>query len=147
MAQHDGARRSGVLVTTLALLSIACVALFAWAPQAFEQGYAALRDRAYGVARRLLGAADQPPLAIACAAPLTGPAAFLGNDICEGAETLVREVNAAGGVQGRPLLVRRYDDQDERDRATKVAEEISRSSDAVAVIGHGSSTASNAAAY
>src|SRR3712207_6584826 len=134
MARHDDGRRSGgsgALDTTLALLSIACAALFAWAPQTFEQGYVALRDRDYGVARRLLGAADRPPLVIACAAPLTGPAAFLGSDICEGAETLVHEVNAAGGVQGRPLLVRRYDDQDERDRATRVAEEISRSGDVV----------------
>lgn len=142
MARLGQDKRADAFLLALVLASAACVLLLAWNPQALGRGYTGLRD----AAARLLGHAGRPPLVIACAAPLSGPAAFLGASMCDGAETLLREANAAGGVRGHPLRLRRYDDQNDRDRAEKVAQEIGRSTDVVAVVGHGSSNASNAAA-
>ena len=135
-------KKSDVVLVGLAVASIACAVLFAWNPQAIGHGYAGLRD----AAGRLFSRAGPPPLVIACAAPLSGPSAYIGTSMCDGADTLLKEVNAAGGVRGHLLRLRRYDDRNDRGQAVQVAQEIGRSADVVAVVGHGSSDASNAAA-
>lgn len=51
------------------------------------------------------------PLTIGAAAPLTGPRALLGRNYRQGVELAVDEINASGGVLGRPLRVIFEDDQ------------------------------------
>ena len=55
--------------------------------------------------------ADAPPIRIGLIAPLTGPSADFGTSVQQGAELAVREVNAAGGVLGRPLELAIEDDR------------------------------------
>ncbi|HVH13145.1 MAG TPA: ABC transporter substrate-binding protein [Longimicrobium sp.] len=61
-----------------------------------------------------------------------------GNDIHygEGMDLAVEELNAAGGVLGRPLRLLRMDDQESVDRGRIIAQELGRNPDVVAVIGH-----------
>ncbi|MET0553733.1 MAG: ABC transporter substrate-binding protein [Vicinamibacteria bacterium] len=54
----------------------------------------------------------------------------------EGLQMAVDEANAAGGVNGRPLRIARYDDEETIDRSRVVAQEIAADPEVVAVIGH-----------
>ena len=51
------------------------------------------------------------PITIGAVLPLTGMAAFHGNNEKEGIELAVKEINAAGGIDGRPVRVIFEDDQ------------------------------------
>ncbi|HWO62555.1 MAG TPA: ABC transporter substrate-binding protein, partial [Umezawaea sp.] len=55
-------------------------------------------------------------------------------------------VNAAGGVDGHPVELLVYDDEDRADKATGIAEQIVREDRVMYVVGHGSSDTSLAAA-
>jgi branched-chain amino acid transport system substrate-binding protein len=54
----------------------------------------------------------------------------------KGMDLAVEELNAAGGVLGRPLKLLRMDDQESIDRGRIIAQELGRNPDVVAVIGH-----------
>lgn len=54
----------------------------------------------------------------------------------DGMQLALDEINAAGGVQGRPLALLRVDDHEDIDRGRLVAQELSRNPEVVAVIGH-----------
>lgn len=54
----------------------------------------------------------------------------------KGMDLAVEELNAAGGVLGRPLKLLRVDDQESVDRGRIIAQELGRNPDVVAVIGH-----------
>ena len=54
----------------------------------------------------------------------------------KGMDLAVEELNAAGGVLGRPLRLLRLDDQGSVDRGRIIAQELGRNPDVVAVIGH-----------
>lgn len=54
----------------------------------------------------------------------------------KGLDLAVEELNAAGGVLGRPVKLLRMDDQSSVDRGRIVAQELGRNPDVVAVIGH-----------
>jgi branched-chain amino acid transport system substrate-binding protein len=54
----------------------------------------------------------------------------------QGLELAVEQANAAGGVLGRPLELRRRDDQESVDQGRLVAQEFGKDPDVVAVIGH-----------
>lgn len=66
------------------------------------------------------------------------PWALRGNDILygKGMDLAVEELNAAGGVLGRPVKLLRLDDQASVDHGRIVAQELGRNPDVVAVIGH-----------
>jgi branched-chain amino acid transport system substrate-binding protein len=55
--------------------------------------------------------ADDTPIRIGLIAPLTGASADFGTSVQQGAELAVREINAAGGVLGRPLALVVKDDR------------------------------------
>lgn len=61
-----------------------------------------------------------------------------GGDILygNGMDLAVQELNANGGVLGRPLRLLRMDDQESVDRGRIIAQELGRNPDVVAVIGH-----------
>ena len=54
----------------------------------------------------------------------------------KGMDLAVEELNAAGGVLGRPVRLLRVDDQESVDRGRIIAQELGRNPDVVAVIGH-----------
>lgn len=62
------------------------------------------------------------------------------------AQLAVKQINAKGGVRGRPLELRIADDSGNEDTAVRVAEKLYADQSVVAVVGHLTSTASIAAA-
>src|SRR2546428_10400421 len=54
----------------------------------------------------------------------------------QAAELAAAEINAKGGVKGRPLRLRVADDSGREDTAVRVAEELYGDPDVVAVLGH-----------
>jgi branched-chain amino acid transport system substrate-binding protein len=83
---------------------------------------------------------------IGLAAPLTGPVALLGNQVKQGAEVAIDEINAKGGVLGRKLALKTADDGCEPARAMQVASRLTQAEKVVAVIGHVCGPASVASA-
>lgn len=83
-------------------------------------------------------------LKIAIAAPLSqvGQTTILGGEsMVKGAQLYLDQINENGGIQGKKLELEVYDDQNDPQIAAKVAHEIV-DSDALAVIGHYSSSTS-----
>src|SRR2546428_11663341 len=64
----------------------------------------------------------------------------------QAAELAGAEINAKGGVKGRPLRLRVVDDSGSEDAAVRVAEELYRDPDVLAVVGHLTSGTTLAAA-
>ena len=64
----------------------------------------------------------------------------------QAAELAAAEINAKGGVKGRPLRLRVVDDSGSEDAAVGVAEELYRDPDVLAVVGHLTSGTTLAAA-
>lgn len=60
---------------------------------------------------------SQAQTTVGAAAPLTGPRALLGRNFRQGAEIALAEVNAAGGVLGKPLQLVFEDDQGDNPNA------------------------------
>ncbi|HEX5727757.1 MAG TPA: penicillin-binding protein activator [Longimicrobiaceae bacterium] len=54
----------------------------------------------------------------------------------QGMELAQEEINAAGGVLGRPLRILRADDQEDVDQGRLIAQEFGKNPEVVAVIGH-----------
>jgi branched-chain amino acid transport system substrate-binding protein len=75
------------------------------------------------------------PIVIAVAGPMSDDLARFGTQMKEGAERAVTEINAHGGVLGRPLKLVVEDDRCQRDHATAVAEDAADDG-AVFVVGH-----------
>ncbi len=76
---------------------------------------------ALGVAANA-NAAD--PILLGFHAPLTGFAAGDGKSASLGAELAVEQINAAGGVMGRPLELVVYDDQAKAEQAVPIANKL-----------------------
>lgn len=51
------------------------------------------------------------PILLGQSAPLSGPSATLGRDFASGAQSLFRQVNASGGIYGRPIRLIQLDDR------------------------------------
>jgi branched-chain amino acid transport system substrate-binding protein len=78
---------------------------------------------------------------VAIAGPLTGEYALFGQQIKNGADQFISDVNASGGLLGHQLKLELADDACDPRRARSVAEKISHSRVAV-VIGHYCSSSS-----
>lgn len=90
----------------------------------------------------VLGCAEPEPIYLGLAGPFADP---VGAPMQRAARLAVEHVNAAGGINGRPLALIEMDDHGDPDSAIAVAT-VLRASQAVAVIGHLWSTTSIAAA-
>lgn len=89
-----------------------------------------------------LGCAEPEPIYLGLAGPFSDP---VGAPMQRAARLAVERVNAAGGINGRPLALIEMDDHGDPDSAIAVAT-VLRASPAVAVIGHLWSTTTLAAA-
>lgn len=85
------------------------------------------------------------PITVAFSGPVSGSSAEDGLSGVRAIELVFDEVNAAGGIGGRPLLLRVYDDANDAALARDNAPTIAGDSDIVAVIGHNYSACSIAA--
>lgn len=90
----------------------------------------------------LVGCTEAEPIYLGLAGPFTDP---VGAPMQRAARLAVAQVNAAGGINGRPLVLIEMDDHGDPDSAIAVATAL-RSSRAVVVIGHLWSTTTIAAA-
>ncbi|QFZ20808.1 ABC transporter substrate-binding protein [Saccharothrix syringae] len=118
-------KRSGKLVALGAVVLLALAAVGVWTAT----------SRAGG-----------EPVRVAVVAGLTGRDPAAAADVERGVRMRVDDLNAAGGVDGHPVELRVYDDADQPERATAIAEEIVRDGKALYVIGHGVTATSLAAA-
>jgi branched-chain amino acid transport system substrate-binding protein len=85
----------------------------------------------------------EDPIHIGLAGPLEQPR---GRSMEQAAQLAVSEVNARGGIRGRPLLLELRDDSASAEAAVRAARELYDTPDLVAVIGHLTSGATIAAA-
>jgi branched-chain amino acid transport system substrate-binding protein len=67
--------------------------------------------------------------------PLTGPAAFGGEAIRMGAETAIDEINAKGGVLGKKLVLKTYDDAGQPPKGVDNVRRIALADNCVAMLG------------
>jgi branched-chain amino acid transport system substrate-binding protein len=81
-----------------------------------------------------LALGQMPPIKIGFFAPLTGPAAPDGTSSRNGAQMAVDEINAAGGVLGRPLELVVYDDRLTPSEAVAIAHRLIERDRVVAVV-------------
>jgi branched-chain amino acid transport system substrate-binding protein len=86
------------------------------------------------------------PIVLGLSAPLTGPMASSGQRLQEGAQLHVDQINARGGVGGRPLTLISEDDRSSPLEAASVAQKLSNTKNLVAAFGPFTTTASLAAA-
>ncbi|MHC4780948.1 MAG: ABC transporter substrate-binding protein [Planctomycetota bacterium] len=82
---------------------------------------------------------------IAVAGPMTGSGAAFGEQIRNAANLKLKEINDAGGINGKKLKLVIEDDKGDTTEATNVARKIVSDPSVCMVIGHFNSTCSNAA--
>src|SRR6267142_3826794 len=88
------------------------------------------------------GGSSRGPIVVGLAGPFSQPR---GASMQRAAELAVKEINARGGVRGRPLELRIVDDSGRADIAIRVAQAFADDPAVVAVIGHLTSGTSLAA--
>jgi len=130
------------LSALLVFLLGACALAVAWATLQPSSAPGWLRAQLELIFPDLATAPEGAPIVIAVAAD--DPEAGRGQSIARGASLAIRDQNAAGGIAGRPLQLRFFDDGNAAEQAV-VAAGNAVESDAVAVIGHRTSRTSAAA--
>lgn len=121
-------RKIRTLIPRLALLFVACVVLAG--TQSTKRVYA-----------------DENVLWIALVGPMSGPDADVGREIVQSVQLALDEVNRNGGVDGRQVRLRTFDDQNDPALARQRAQEIADADEALVVIGHNTSDASAAGGF
>ncbi|MGI9590776.1 MAG: ABC transporter substrate-binding protein, partial [Myxococcota bacterium] len=91
------------------------------------------------------GGASGAPIRVAFAGPVSGASAEDGLSAVRALELVFHEVNAEGGIDGRPLELDVYDDANDPARARDLAAAIAEQPETIAVVGHNTSTCSLAA--
>jgi branched-chain amino acid transport system substrate-binding protein len=85
-------------------------------------------------------------LYIAVSGPMTGKSKVNGDAMVKGIQLYLDQINLKGGIFGYPVKLLIFDDQNQPELAKKAANEIAQNSQALAVIGHYTSSASIEAA-
>ncbi len=80
-------------------------------------------------------AAAAEPIKIGAVFSVTGPASFLGEPERNTAQMVVDEMNAAGGLLGRPVELVVYDDETDVNKAVLAVDKLLKKDGVVAVIG------------
>ncbi len=89
---------------------------------------------------------DEGPIKVGLITPLTGGIASLGADILNGAKMMQEEINAAGGVNGRPIEIIAEDGRCTGNDAASAAQKLVNIDNVVVIHGAGCSGESLAAA-
>jgi len=75
------------------------------------------------------------PLQIAVIGPFTGGSAPMGVSMLQGVKLAVAEINRAGGLLGRPIVLIERDDMAKNERGANIGEEVTASHPVVAAVG------------
>ena len=81
-------------------------------------------------------------LYLALVGPMSGESQANGNSMVEGAQLCLNQINQQGGINGRKIKLLIFDDGNNPDIAVEKAREIVDSTQALAVLGHYSSSTS-----
>src|SRR5438094_5677073 len=88
------------------------------------------------------GGSSRGPIVLGLAGPFSQPR---GVSMQHATELAVKEINARGGIRGRPLVLRVMDDSGRPEVAIRIAQQLADDPAVVAVVGHLTSSASLAA--
>src|SRR5436309_13488978 len=88
------------------------------------------------------GGSSRGPIVLGLAGPFSQPR---GVSMQHATELAVKEINARGGIRGRPLALRVLDDSGRPEVAIRIAQQLADDPAVVAVVGHLTSSASLAA--
>lgn len=88
---------------------------------------------------------EADPYTIALVAPVTGAVDYIGEEQVRAAELAVDEINDEGGIDGHPVELTVYVDENNADVARQRAEQVAADDDVLLVIGHYGNDASIAA--
>lgn len=92
------------------------------------------------------GSGDAEVIKIGLATPLTGASAQDGKSIQNGVNLAVKQINDAGGIDGKTVEVVAEDDKGDSSEAATVANKIAQDNDILAIVGHFNSSCTLAAA-
>lgn len=82
-----------------------------------------------------IGAAAKPPMRIGAVLSLTGPGSSLGIQEREGIQLRADQINAAGGIKGRKIVLQFVDDQSTPDQAVQLTRAMISGFKPTAIIG------------
>jgi branched-chain amino acid transport system substrate-binding protein len=88
-----------------------------------------------GAAAALAGERSARSIDIAVIGPYTGGSADMGISMRQGVELATDEINRAGGVLGRPIVLIERDDEAHNERATRIARAVTETDPVTAGIG------------
>lgn len=80
-------------------------------------------------------AASGEPIIIGGSFAVSGPAGLTGEPTKKGVELAISEINASGGIKGRPLKLISYDDEGNPEKAVQNVQRLIRGDKAVVVMG------------
>ena len=81
------------------------------------------------------------PIKVGVSGPFTGGSAPMGVSMRDGVKLAVSEINAKGGVMGRPIAVVERDDEAKNERGVQIAQELINKEKVVATLGFANTTA------
>src|SRR2546426_8411227 len=84
------------------------------------------------------GGSSRGPIVLGLAGPFSQPR---GESMQHATELAVKEINARGGIRGRPLALRIMDDSGRPEVAIRIAQQLADDPAVVAVVGHLTSSA------
>ncbi len=82
------------------------------------------------------GAVAADPIKIGVNGPFTGGSSSMGVSMRDGVRLATDEINKAGGVLGRPILLVERDDEAKNERGVQIAQELINKEKVVAVVGY-----------
>jgi branched-chain amino acid transport system substrate-binding protein len=82
-----------------------------------------------------LSAQAQQPIKIGVSGPFTGGSAAMGVSMRDGVKLATQEINRAGGVLGRPILLIERDDEAKNELGVQIAQELINKESVVATVG------------
>jgi len=85
---------------------------------------------------------DDAAIHIAFVGPMSGDSAMVGKSMTQAIQLYLDTINEQGGVNSKKVILDIFDDQNDPNKASKVAQEIVAQDRAIAVIGHNCSACS-----
>ena len=83
-----------------------------------------------------LAGAGRDEIKIAVVGPMSGDAATYGQDFVRGAQMAAEKINAAGGVDGKKIVIEQFDDRNDTTETANIAQKIGSDPSIVASMGH-----------